>query len=573
MLYTLRSPRVGRRLSRLSEAATAAGERLKLGRIERFISRAALLFCAIVLIFNAPFFFESAAPSARSFMWNLRNTPTAEQVQLATWLDRTYDGGRVLTSEADAAGIVAHSTVPLQASITEQSGPLFDTVLKEPWLFARYVIIEKKQPSAVSVKWAGSEQFLSHYNLMHENNSRQLYRVNETSVMKLGIERGYNYELIPSLNPASLRWDARQVYVDMVTGPSAVKNGRLARAGERIIMYESRLRPALAAGYIADDPAAHTAEAQAYAMQQAVFTDDRESFDTVWYWTQTNLQRPDGLFASQFSVENSVVRPSGGSTTGASTDIAYALTMAAVHWDEVSYVTEATTIAQALWDASIINVNGQLHLAAGDWAITDDRIVVNPSYYHPLAYELFNEIDPTHPWRELVQAAYQDIALSATGLPYRDQFALPSNWMVIDRASGAALPYEARPDSLDFGYEAYRVFWKVALDWYATERATAAILLETAAPYFLTKEGSRGVPCTIFVFQQQDPACYSDPTALAGASAVLQVTHPEQAAHLMNQAGILPRAGYIAESWHYFMLWMAEQEPQLPAPTNPLRSS
>src|SRR5207302_9757221 len=38
-------------------------------------------------------------------------------------------------------------------------------------------------------------------------------------------------------------------------------------------------------------------EGQAYAMLLAVALDDRGRFDTVWRWTRTHLQQPDGLLA------------------------------------------------------------------------------------------------------------------------------------------------------------------------------------------------------------------------------------------------------------------------------------
>ncbi|MCP4432681.1 MAG: hypothetical protein GY806_17040, partial [Gammaproteobacteria bacterium] len=46
-----------------------------------------------------------------------------------------------------------------------------------------------------------------------------------------------------------------------------------------------------------DEGGITTSEGQSYAMLRAVWSGDRETFDSVWAWTQKNLLRLDNLFS------------------------------------------------------------------------------------------------------------------------------------------------------------------------------------------------------------------------------------------------------------------------------------
>src|SRR5713101_1999888 len=99
--------------------------------------------------------------------------------------------------------------------------------------------------------------------------------------------------------------------------------------------------------------------------------------------------------------------------------------------------------------------------------------VLNPSYFAPYEYRIFAQEDHAHPWGELVDTSYR--ALQACTDAPLDSGAgqLPPNWCALDVATGAAHPAPGMSRGSDYGYDAFRVMWRVALDarWNLEPRA------------------------------------------------------------------------------------------------------
>ncbi|HEX3954083.1 MAG TPA: glycosyl hydrolase family 8, partial [Stellaceae bacterium] len=110
----------------------------------------------------------------------------------------------------------------------------------------------------------------------------------------------------------------------------------------------------------------HT-EGQGWAMLFAASADDRASFEKIWSWTRTNLQRHDNaLFAWRWD-------PAAGKTPVADHNdasdgdilIAWALSRAAKQWKDPAYTAAAKRV---LWDIRkklLVNAPGRLLLLPG----------------------------------------------------------------------------------------------------------------------------------------------------------------------------------------------------------------
>jgi endo-1,4-beta-D-glucanase Y len=222
-----------------------------------------------------------------------------------------------------------------------------------------------------------------------------------------------------------------------------------------------------------------TSEGQAYALLRAVWIDDRPTFDQVWAWTRDHLRpRGDSLLSWLWGPDHhggfGVL--SASSATDADEDAALALVLAGRRWNNDGYLADARQMLLDIWNKEVVRSEGTYYVAAGDWAgNSGQQVVVNPSYLAPYAYRVFAEIDRARPWRAVAASSYLVLGqCSGARLNATRSVGLPPNWCRIDTRDGAARPYAGK-DADRFGFDAFRVLWRVALDyeWYRSADALA----------------------------------------------------------------------------------------------------
>lgn len=229
-----------------------------------------------------------------------------------------------------------------------------------------------------------------------------------------------------------------------------------------------------------------SSELQSYSLLRAVYADDQTTFDQVWSWTQAHLQTPaDGLLSWQWGLQEDgtegVLDPS--SASDADEDTALALLFAAKQWNDASYESDAQTILNGIWTQETTLVAGRPVLVAGDWARGDSSIglpdpVINPSYFAPYEYRIFASADPSHPWSDLVDSSYDVLASIRSTPGFGGDAGLVPNWVELDSATGDLEPADAMgPNWSQFGYDASRLPFRLALDWlwFKDDRAKQAL--------------------------------------------------------------------------------------------------
>ncbi len=224
-----------------------------------------------------------------------------------------------------------------------------------------------------------------------------------------------------------------------------------------------------------------TSEGQSYAMLRAVWMDDRATFNTVWRWTQSNLQIrvDDRLFAwlSGTAIpEGPWTVLSTDSASDADEDIALALIFAGHRWHDRRHLNEARAVLGDIWRKEVIRVRGRYYLTAGDWAplVKDPGPALNPSYFAPYAYRIFSREDPSHAWQSLVDSSYDALwACSWDRLNQAGSVGLPPNWCALDATDGTVRPFSEYGRKDDYSWDAFRVMWRVALDylWFGAPQA------------------------------------------------------------------------------------------------------
>ena len=217
-----------------------------------------------------------------------------------------------------------------------------------------------------------------------------------------------------------------------------------------------------------------TSEAQGYTMLRAVWSDDRTTFDQTWQWTAAHLERSDKLFGWRYGRlpggTDGILTSEGGENTAsdADVDIATALLLASSQWHDQQYRTSARDVIAAIWNQEVIAAHGRLYLAADNLEKQSQlpTFVVNPSYLAPYAFRLFDRLDSSHSWSRLADDSYYFLqSVGSARLGGKNSAGLPPDWVAVDRRTGVLRASPNPGQTTDFGYNAFRVLWRVGLDW------------------------------------------------------------------------------------------------------------
>jgi endo-1,4-beta-D-glucanase Y len=290
-----------------------------------------------------------------------------------------------------------------------------------------------------------------------------------------------------------------------------------------------------------------TSESQAYAMLRAVWSGDRQAFEQSWAWTNAHLLKTNGLLAWKWN--DRIVE--AHSAADADTDAALALLMAGRRWANQRWVAEGTLMARAIWSYDIARAGDAVYVGAGDWAPALGVLAVNPSYFAPYAYHLFQEVDPEHDWLRLIDAGYRLLfSSSAAELGGARSAGLPPDWLGIDRTSGQIAPLSVpADDTTAYSFDAPRTYWRVALDlrWNGDGRAAAYL----AQAGFLRDEVNRsGLVRASYGHDGSVTSNASSVVGSAGALAALLTLDPD-AAHRLYAGQLVGGADVVAGAAHW----------------------
>jgi cellulose synthase (UDP-forming) len=215
-------------------------------------------------------------------------------------------------------------------------------------------------------------------------------------------------------------------------------------------------------------------EGQAYGMLLAVALDDQTRFNTIWSWTHSHLQQPNGLLASDWA--NGRVA-STLSATDADLDAANALVLAGERFGNSRYRDQGMAIGRAILHHETTTVGAGPVLVAGAWARTDPA-VINPSYFSPRAYADLARLDHDSRWN-LLASSSRSIITQLTGGGH----ALAPDWAAVPLGSATAVTPIGDPSHPTGGgappassYDAVRVAVRYAFSCVRADRRLAASL-------------------------------------------------------------------------------------------------
>jgi endoglucanase len=313
-----------------------------------------------------------------------------------------------------------------------------------------------------------------------------------------------------------------------------------------------------------------TSEGQSYTMLRAVWLDDKDTFDKTWQWTKDNLRRDDNqlfswLFGKRSDGTYGILTSQGGynTATDADVDIALSLVFASARWNNATYLGDARVIMDSVWKNEVATIKGQPYLVANNLEKdAPETMVINPSYFAPYAYRVFATLDPSHPWMKLVDTSYEVLNRSMdANLDTSGSADIPPDWVFIDKKTGALVPPRGNNLTSNFGFDALRIPWRLALDWQWYQEPRAKSTLEKMS--FLKKEWDANSILYTSYSHTGEPILKNQTAAFYGGTlGYFMITNPETAKVIHdNKLQILFNPdtnswktvlGYYDENWAWF---------------------
>lgn len=218
-----------------------------------------------------------------------------------------------------------------------------------------------------------------------------------------------------------------------------------------------------------------TSEGQAYAMQRALWLNDRDTFDNLWKWTQDHLQHrvQDKLISWLWLNDGNGGRMGDSeAASDADEDIALSLLFAHKKWGDEHYLNDAMELINDIWEYEVVEINNRYYLISGPGGKREDGYLLNPSYLAPANYRIFAQVDKEHNWNALAQNSYRVL----NELAGKSVTGLPPNWVLVDSETGelkSPSKYISDPSASWYGYDAFRVMFRVAIDqkWFKTKES------------------------------------------------------------------------------------------------------
>ena len=317
-------------------------------------------------------------------------------------------------------------------------------------------------------------------------------------------------------------------------------------------------------------------EAQAYALLRAVWAGDEATFARVYAWTYNNLSRAksqgDYLLAWHWGRQEDGAWGvlDWNSASDADLDYALALTLAARRgWRPPAplpdYAAQARQVQQDILGKEAATLpSGELLLLPGNWQAPQPPILINPSYFSPGTYRLLAQTFQEPRWHALRRDTYPLLESLGRGLGPMVGVGLFPDWCQI-AAKGQLSPAPGRGS--DFGWEALRLPWRLALDsfWFG-EKEAASILAQQFLPFFKKEWQAQGRLAAIYSYEGKPLVTYESPVIYAGVLAAALAANDQDFARQMaakilsfyqekdNQAYFVTPDNYYANNWAWLGL-------------------
>lgn len=156
--------------------------------------------------------------------WIIRNDVTRVDARWSmdptsrSLFDRYYDYGFMLVPRYFSEVVMIRSRVPIRAYIHEGTYRHIRQALREPWLFARTVVVNYKGNGS-EIEYlrfvADTDTFRSYYTEVYRDPSFAVFKLNEQALRRAAQQLGYDTSSIPSLQTSLTPWNPDTIYREL----------------------------------------------------------------------------------------------------------------------------------------------------------------------------------------------------------------------------------------------------------------------------------------------------------------------------------------------------------------------
>lgn len=226
-----------------------------------------------------------------------------------------------------------------------------------------------------------------------------------------------------------------------------------------------------------------TSRNQAFTLLRAALNNDEKTFDTVYNWSRQNLLLKDkNLFSTSYQTQFGSSSTDPDTSTDADEDTAYAMLIAYKRWKNPLYLKIAKAMIGDIWQYETVALKGQRILVAGTWTSQpgNAKFVMNPSYFAPYEYRIFDEVDSEHNWQKVIDSSYKylDLCSSDSLQLSGDTAYLPPNWCSISSAGHLVPATNIDPNFADYSYDAIHIPWRISVDYALNKEDRALSFLQ-----------------------------------------------------------------------------------------------
>jgi endoglucanase len=312
-----------------------------------------------------------------------------------------------------------------------------------------------------------------------------------------------------------------------------------------------------------------TSEGQSYAMLRAVWTNDKKAFENVWQWTKNNLQKrsEDKLIAWRMRKDSSgnFNQLDSMNATDADLDIALALILAHKRWSrdkQSSFLLDGVELIKNVWKHRVVDLqNGSLAILPFNSQKWRNIEILNPSYFSPAHYRVFAQFDKSNNWNKLSNDTYTILNKISS-----DKGLVP-NWIKYDYSKkdfSSAVDTMNESNANNYGYDAFRVFWRVGLDvsWFNTKGARN--FLRKALPFFTQEYKNNNRIVAVYDLNGNKLENYEDTATDTAAYMVFKYTNSPLLSKFWNEKYINSidkktnifkvNSNYYSQNWGWFTL-------------------
>ncbi len=228
-----------------------------------------------------------------------------------------------------------------------------------------------------------------------------------------------------------------------------------------------------------------------YGMLLASIHEDWPTFNALWAYNliARNLAN-SGLMP--WKLQGFVDKLDNSAALDADLDVATSLILAWKKTKQDMYLNDALALLAQIYQFGI-NPSNLLIYPGETWRTRD---VYNLSYFSPVAFRQFAEVDPSHDWNAVIAAnyAYMTQVQAAGAVPLFPDWSNAAGEPVDPKNNSAATSY------MLFDKESVRIPWRIAWDYYWYQSPEAAGILTKMSTFIstYTSNNPAALPVTSF---------------------------------------------------------------------------